>query len=674
MSMKKITDKVKKMPWPSLVEVVPETVRWLVSVNMPVIDGERVLVVTFTANPSWKEPAWRRDKPNTFRLVVSKKVRDYRFVSRLGAVYVNDGESLANGNITPYTYIWIDDKDEAMLKRFTGAGMTANHYIDSAWNMAKTLREKKKREASVAKGEIQPEDVNKCREEYPEGFEKWILRDVIQKDHTLIYKKGNVRGLCYLCGNKVKALIGNRFSQNGITRCPYCGNTVTTFLEDSRAWRAENVANVAAFQKGEDGILFIRCFRIWRSIDAEYESLKDYVREYSRIAIRGTSVKRWTKLQRHRAGWSSMSPVEEAWAVNWEIDKGQYTLEAVDKLYTENIEREVMGTSLEYARVWQYSIDPHTRCTVKYAICAARYPIMEFLYKGGYTKLVSARVGGLGNAGPSAIRWTGKTVKECFKFPVRWLKVKPSEEWGLDDIMRCNELYKANPKAPMDEVDIVAKHDISNLQEYRHLFTYKKVMTYLSKMAPMKDGNATHGVGKGLIGIYADYLKECTILKLDLSDRQVLYPPDLQRAHERTSQMVSYEQDREAAQRFAEQARLLQKWSWQKDDFVIRPAMSADELKREGAALHHCVGGYADKMANGETAIFLVRKHDEPYTPYYTLELRNKRVIQCRTYSNRTYEAQGEEAVKAFIDAWMTEVVNKPDKKKTKPQATTAVA
>lgn len=37
---------------------------------------------------------------------------------------------------------------------------------------------------------------------------------------------------------------------------------------------------------------------------------------------------------------------------------------------------------------------------------------------------------------------------------------------------------------------------------------------------------------------------------------------------------------------------------------LIRPADDADELIAEGAALHHCVGGYADRMADGETAIF----------------------------------------------------------------------
>jgi len=672
--MQKITNKVKTMPWPSLPDGISEKQRWAVSANLPVIAGERVLVMTFIGNPGYEKQWIYSDSPNTFRIVISKKKEDYRFVTAAGRVCLTDCADLANGYIRPYTYMYIDEADEARLKRFTGATMTANHYIDNAWDMANNLRKKKKKAASVAKGELQPEDVTKCQEEYPVGFEEWIRQEVIGRDHTLLYKKGNVRGLCYACGSRVRALRGVRFNQYMMTRCPDCGSVITAVLEGSRAWRDDNVANVATFQKGEDGILFIRHFRILRSCDAEYDPLRDYIREYARIAIRGTSVKRWTKLVRYRDGWSSMSPVEESWEKDWIIDKSQYTLESVDKLYAGNMENEVEGTSLQYARVWNYSIDPDTRNTIKYAICAARYPIMEFLYKGGYVELVRARVGGMGSAGTSAIRWTGKTVKECFKFPMRWLKAKKPSKWQIADIMRCNELCRTNPKASMDEVAIVAEYDISDLQEHRHLFTYKKAMAYLSKIAPMQDGNVTYYVGKGLIGTYADYLKECSILKLDMSDKQVLFPPDLQRAHERTSQMVAYEQNREAATRFAKQVSALQKWSWQRENLTIRPAISADELKREGAALHHCVAGYADKMARGETAIFIVRKLDDQYTPYYTLELKGKRVVQCRTDHNKSYEAKGEESVKAFVDAWLKEVVNKPAKKKTKPQAATAVA
>ena len=38
---------------------------------------------------------------------------------------------------------------------------------------------------------------------------------------------------------------------------------------------------------------------------------------------------------------------------------------------------------------------------------------------------------------------------------------------------------------------------------------------------------------------------------------------------------------------------------------------SGDEIRAEGEALHHCVGGYVESVAKGETNIFFVRKADE---------------------------------------------------------------
>ena len=82
----------------------------------------------------------------------------------------------------------------------------------------------------------------------------------------------------------------------------------------------------------------------------------------------------------------------------------------------------------------------------------------------------------------------------------------------------------------------------------------------------------------------------------------------------------------------------------------------------EGATLHHCVAGYCKRIANQETAVFFIRKTEEPDKPYFTLELQDKKVIQCRTEHNKSYGAEPE--VFAFVDQWMKQVVSKGGKKK----------
>jgi hypothetical protein len=67
---------------------------------------------------------------------------------------------------------------------------------------------------------------------------------------------------------------------------------------------------------------------------------------------------------------------------------------------------------------------------------------------------------------------------------------------------------------------------------------------------------------------------------------------------------------------------------------ILRVPRDTQEIKNEGAALHHCVGTYVDRVAKGQTHIFFVRRVEEPDTPYFTMEYNNGRVIQCRGNHN----------------------------------------
>ena len=81
----------------------------------------------------------------------------------------------------------------------------------------------------------------------------------------------------------------------------------------------------------------------------------------------------------------------------------------------------------------------------------------------------------------------------------------------------------------------------------------------------------------------------------------------------------------------------------------------------EGAYLHHCVGGYVSRMAAGETAILLIREENDRERPFYTLEWREGRVVQCRTRNNKSYRE--DERVSAFVDAWAEWAAQKSKKR-----------
>ena len=99
---------------------------------------------------------------------------------------------------------------------------------------------------------------------------------------------------------------------------------------------------------------------------------------------------------------------------------------------------------------------------------------------------------------------------------------------------------------------------------------------------------------------------------------------------------------------------------------IIRPAESHGEMIDEGNKLRHCVGRawYAEKMAEGKSAIFFIRKKEEPDRPMVTLELdlATGKKIQCYAV-NDTFPG---EKVDKFCKRWIQKVVRPQMEKEDK--------
>lgn len=68
---------------------------------------------------------------------------------------------------------------------------------------------------------------------------------------------------------------------------------------------------------------------------------------------------------------------------------------------------------------------------------------------------------------------------------------------------------------------------------------------------------------------------------------------------------------------------------------LILPRTSTDILN-EGATLHHCVGGYVDRVRNGNTTIIFLRKNADIDDPFYTIEVNNENhIVQIHGFGNK---------------------------------------
>lgn len=498
-----------------------------------------------------------------------------------------------------------------------------------------------------------------CPEELPEGLIPWVRREIIDKDDTLLYKRGNVRGLCYACGRQVRATT-QRFYQNTRVDCPNCGSRVIGILETSNNFYADYVDNIAAAQMGKDGkTIFIRQWHVVRDPEARFEQTEHWLQEIARYAVRGELVAKWQREVKDN-WWGGVNRYP---LIHWErnsqysrIYDGSYTF------YMTSIAPAVAGTPLQYKAIEKYAAEVQNSNVIRYMIDAARYPVLEFFVKNGYTSVMFHRchIAGASAEGINSIRWQRKKLQECFHFPLRLLKLKEPAKWTLTDFAKLNNLWEYHKKGELEEKDIaqLMQFDLNYkaLKPATQYVPFNKLVKYLARQKKNYPYN--------LEGDYNDYLRECQQLNLDLKDKQVLFPPDLRAAHHRTAGMVRFEQNRADQEKFAKAVEELAKYTWNKGRFIIRAARTQEELLDEGAALHHCVAGYAKRMADGETAIFFIRRVEDADTPFYTLELREGKVIQCRTANNVSYQLNPE--VTAFVDKWLKNVVSKGGVKKKK--------
>lgn len=657
--------KIQAMPFAPFCE--ESEVRWKVTVKEPVVDGERLLVVDFLKNTACN--VYARNTPS-FRIVCAKKSKEVKGINHEGRIQ----QKVLNCFSTPMwwynEYVLISPREEEALRRFLKAEETENHQMDNLCKWIKQTRQEMKKRSMEKRGELMDEDYRLCPEALPEGLIDYIRREVLPEDRVIIYKRGNVNGICTVCGTQVHAR-GRRFTQSAYATCPNCGARVICVLEDGCAFAANYIENIVAVQKGTDGeTVFFRQWLLHRDNSARWEHIEDFLQETVRYAIRGNKTAKWQKQGKESYYMRTERYELDEWT-RWQDNRiydGSYFF------YPTGIEEALSGTAMQYADLEGYLEERgHNKNPIYFLEYHARYPVIEFLWKAGYRNIVHNRIFGMDRENRNAILWERKKLKECFKFPLRILKLMPPEEWSLNDIQRVNDLWeKYGGKVTDTEIRLVLQSKV-DIQLWSRATTYANAGRILKYIKNQTDKRKEKNPDKRSISqndtaqAYRDYLQECEQLHLDLHDKEILFPKDLTAAHNRTMEQVKFEKNKADQEKFQKAVEKLEKFAWGEGEFFIRPAREQMELTAEGKALHHCVGGYIKRMAEGETAIFFLRKVSEPDKPFYTLELQKKRVIQCRTEHNASYDRNPD--VKNFVDMWMEKVVKKGGNKKAKEAA-----
>ena len=139
--------------------------------------------------------------------------------------------------------------------------------------------------------------------------------------------------------------------------------------------------------------------------------------------------------------------------------------------------------------------------------------------------------------------------------------------------------------------------------------------------------------------LYKDYYSSLSAISefgMDVSAYPLLFndKQQLQRFHDDAARAVSNVRNKAQDEKFQMLYDKRRKMLTNDGEYLIdMPKCSAD-LTEEGSKLRHCVGGYVNSVANGNTAIYFLRQSFAPNDPWLTVEVRNKQCIQIHGSCN----------------------------------------
>ena len=153
---------------------------------------------------------------------------------------------------------------------------------------------------------------------------------------------------------------------------------------------------------------------------------------------------------------------------------------------------------------------------------------------------------------------------------------------------------------------------------------------------------------------YYDYIRCCKHLSLNMEDKNILFPKEFIRAHDKITGEMVIATDPKINERIHTLSNLLLLNKYEDDKYVIFPAVSVESLIDESSQMSNCVRNYCSDVSNNECQIYFMRYKDTPNKSLITIEVRDGKIVQARAKYN---ELPGEDEMK-ILKKWERDIIS----------------
>lgn len=548
-------------------------------------------------------------------------------------------------------------KDNERIKSFFHASRDGLLLLLSVqWNLQEQRRRKmqrKREKAIIGRMKLVPA--------LPRNLVVWARQNVMPAyffyDHK--ERKKPTKGYCSSCRQEI-LLEDVKHNKKGI--CPKCKREII-MKSRGRRGRIYDRGTAQVIQKaGNEIVIRIMKFYFWYcdGTDVPKECAYENARIFLYLDENGECICKsyyYSYNPGHLTSWRSGNrPVFSRWQYNFEADNCGH-------LYCKNLSKELKGTPWQYCPVEIFY--GHFREPMDAAPFFTAYlknPRLEHLIKVGFYSLAADLIyrGRYNIELDQSQNRTHRILKVALE-DVSYLRQIDVSMSALQKFQKyCQKNLKDRQRLFDWQLEHKVEYDVQNIVEY---VTPHKMMRYLDgqyaflRLRRTQYGSLRYSTMRELVREYRDYLEMCVKQKYDMKNSFVLYPKDLQKSHDKVAHRIKVNANAKMRRDF----KAVYKSIMQQLDFemygmkIVYPATPRD-IEKEGNALHHCVGGYVDRVARQECIILFLRKCDDLARSFYTIEVQNCKVIQVRGMRNEIATPE----VKKFMEQWERRVLQSP--------------
>lgn len=450
----------------------------------------------------------------------------------------------------------------------------------------------------------------------PKGWQHFVEKESAKQN--LIIKS---KGIC-TCNNCKTQFKSNK-KINDIEKCPNCKNE---YLIKRSTYQYHLFENDLILVQKLDDKLVIRLFEIFtRYGGKQNETYHSSAAEYGRIILQDRL--EFVNDRVVSGMWGNQTVCHTREGKKWRIYNKYYSrLSAVGKIYYKNLKEVFKNTEYKYSQLWTLAAkeDELDLCY----LLNSNLTVLELLIKMKLYKLALC---------PRTFNIKGSFEK---RFGVNKSYYNFMKKNNIDiDELNVLKIYKTKN---IENIRYLTKFRLDNLIELKKYVSLDEFIKYSKE-------NKTFD-----LRLYLDYLGFLKTLKLDLKNKQFLFPEDLALKHDEYEKQIKIRKNTEISKKIGRRYKRLNKNSYSNNTYCIIPAKDINDLEEESRQQKNCVRTYAEKYAKGECDIYFMRKKDNINKSLVTVEVKNNEIVQSRGKCNQDITSQQ----KMFLDKWQKEILN----------------